>query len=120
MTKARVGKDQLRTLIMLGSPTMIMLTDGYRSEQGLLRRGLLRKASNDGGLVITAAGLRALADEMDAGRVAEALEAMKKDETERRAKVAAKEAADRAKRDAAAGEERGRVSDDERDAWGRK
>lgn len=43
----------------------------YETERSLIRRGLLR--SDDGPYCITAAGLRTLADAMDAGKVEDGL-----------------------------------------------
>lgn len=87
----RIGKDQLRMLIVLASPTCILLTPN-RSSAGMVKRGLLWMDEH-GGCCIAPAGLRVLADEMEAGRVADALTTMKKDVAEQRAKLAAKRAA---------------------------
>jgi hypothetical protein len=84
----RVGKDQLRMLIMLGSPTMTLITPG-KSERGLIARGLLRQ-DKGGACCITSAGLRVLADEMETGRVTSALDAMCKDAAKRRRAIALK------------------------------
>jgi hypothetical protein len=87
----RIGKDQLQMLVMLGSPIRSLITPG-KSERGLVAKGLLRQ--DDGGACcITPAGLRALADEMEAGRVDDALERMRKDVAERQARIAARETA---------------------------
>lgn len=83
----RIGKHQLRTLIMLGSPGCLLLTPG-RSEQGMVARGLLRERAPGKACCITPAGLRALADEMEAGRVDDALEQIRKDVEARKAKAA--------------------------------
>ena len=83
----RIGKQQLQTLIVLASPTCVLLTPG-RSERGLVERGLLREREPGGGsCCITPAGLRALADAMDQGLVDDALEAMRKDAEARRQKA---------------------------------
>lgn len=82
----RIGKDQLGTLIMLASPTCILLTPD-RSSAGLVKKGLLREREPGRACCITPAGLRALADEMESGRVDDALEAIKKDAAERQAKA---------------------------------
>lgn len=86
---ARIGKEQLRLLVSLGSPTM-MLVVGDKVSASLVRRGLLQDDDKGGFCRITAAGLRALADEMEAGRVADALEGLRKVAAERRAGVEAK------------------------------
>ena len=84
----KIGKDQLATLIMLATPTRVQVIGG-RSEAGLVRRGLLRERNH--GLCITPDGLRALADEMESGRVDDALDRMRKEaeERERRARLRA-------------------------------
>lgn len=73
-------------LVMLGTPTRSVITPG-KSEQGLVAKGLLRQ-DKGGACCITPAGLRALADEMEAGRVVDALKRMKADalKRQRRAK----------------------------------
>lgn len=87
-----VGDQQLRTLIVLASPTCIMLTSD-KSSRAMVKSGLLQERNGGEATCITAAGLRALADAMEAGRVETALEAMKKDAADRRAKIAAQRAA---------------------------
>ena len=76
---AHIGPEQLRFLIVMGSPTMIGFAMD-RPTRALLRRGLV---ALDGGskhaVRITAAGLRALADAMEDGRVDTALAAMRAD-----------------------------------------
>ena len=79
---ARIGSRQLQTLVMLGSPTMSMVVPG-KTERTLISRGLLRCHENGGFACITPSGLRVLADEMESGRVDDALERMRK-EVERR------------------------------------
>lgn len=80
----RIGHNQLRVLVMLGSPTMSLFVPGKECAS-LIRNGLLQVSPTGGVACITAAGLRALADEMDKGRVASALERMKADAETRRA-----------------------------------
>lgn len=72
---ARIGKEQLRLLILLGSPSMLMVTPPDKSARGLIKRGLLR---DDKGTRITPLGLRALADELEAGRVEQYLDVKRK------------------------------------------
>lgn len=73
----RIGQQQLRMLIMSASPTSILVTPDKVSAS-LVARGLL--ASDErGGCTITPAGLRILADEMEAGRIPAALDAMRRD-----------------------------------------
>lgn len=86
----RVGPDQLRILMMAGSPTMILLTES-RASRALLKRGMLQATpEGGGGLRISAYGLRALADAMDAGRIepmlAEMMQEMKERNLARNAK----------------------------------
>lgn len=87
---ARIGSDQLRFLIMCGSPTIYgFVTD--RASRALVKRGLVAPppdAIGDGMVRITAAGLRALADAMEDGRVDAALKAMKADLESRRKQLA--------------------------------
>jgi hypothetical protein len=90
----RIGKNQLCMLITLASPTMLLLTPG-KAEAAMVRRGLLREREPGGALAITPAGLRALADEMEAGRVDDAMARMRKDVAERRARIAAKQRGNR-------------------------
>lgn len=74
----RLGKHQLRMLMVMGSPTMRLITPNETS-RALAKRGLI--TDRDGGAFrITAAGLRALADEMDAGRIASTLTDMRKEQ----------------------------------------
>lgn len=68
----RIGTRQLETLIVMGSPAVLALGNCHRN---MIARGLL--ADEGGTCRITAKGLRALADEMEAGRVGEAIERMK-------------------------------------------
>jgi len=74
----RIGKRQLELLIGLGSPCMMLIV-GDRVSESLTRRGLLRGKGKNDCLVITPAGLRVLADEMEAGRVTDALTRMEAD-----------------------------------------
>lgn len=84
----RIGDNQLRVLVMLGSPTMSMVVPG-RETRSMVKNGLLQVSPTGGFACITAAGLRKLADEMDKGRVASALERMKADVEKRKAAIAA-------------------------------
>jgi len=90
---ARLGQHQLESLMSVASPTMLMVTPG-KVERGLVAAGLLveRRVFGPplpgkplcGAVGISAAGLRRLADEMDAGRVANALEHWARVAAERR------------------------------------
>lgn len=82
----KLGIHQLRILVVLGSPTMHLIVLD-RIAKTLLGRGLLRH-SKTGGYVITAPGLRALAEAMDAGRVDEVMELMKHEADARRRSAA--------------------------------
>ncbi|WCS27833.1 hypothetical protein LOK46_13715 [Methylobacterium sp. NMS14P] len=89
----RLGQKQLESLLSVASPTMLMLTPG-KVERGLVAAGLLVERPKFGpalpgkplcGAVgISAAGLRRLADEIDAGRVQNALEHWARIAAERR------------------------------------
>lgn len=72
---SRVGHDQLRILMMTASPFSILVTED-RASRGLVKRGLLSQGRH-GGMTITADGLRVLADQMDAGAVADKLAELK-------------------------------------------
>jgi hypothetical protein len=85
----RVGDNQLRVLVMLGSPTMSLVVPGKEC-RSLIANGLLQVSPTGGFACITPKGLRALADEMDKGRVASALERMKADVEKRQAAIAAR------------------------------
>lgn len=74
-----LGPKQLGTLSFLTGLHRLLLTP-TREDRRMVARGFLR-ADEGGACCITAAGLRALADAMDAGRLQdgiEAWEAMKK------------------------------------------
>ena len=79
----RLGKHQLQMLIMLASPTCVLLTPG-RSEAGLVKRGLLKEREPGRACTITPAGLRALAEAMEAGLIEDAIELMRKQADERK------------------------------------
>lgn len=84
----RLGKKQIEMLIMLGAPTMVLLTPG-RSEHALVARGLLRSHKGTKGgeaCCIAPAGLRALADAMEAGMVDDAIKRMQCEAKKRRAR----------------------------------
>lgn len=85
----RIGDRQLETLMALGSPTMSLVVPGKEC-RGLIARGLLQASPTGGFACITAKGLRALADEMDKGRVASALERITADVEKRQAAIAAR------------------------------
>lgn len=78
----RIGPQQLQRLITLSS-LGCMLIVGDRLSESLVRRGLLADDGKGDWCRITPAGLRALADEMEAGRVEDALEVMRRDAAER-------------------------------------
>lgn len=59
----------------------------------LVRRGLLKTAEGGGFACITPAGLRALAEAMEAGLVEDALERIRKDVEQRKARAHEREAA---------------------------
>ena len=72
----RLGKRQLELLIVLAQPNMIMCSPG-KAATAMIERGLLRRPSHmKSAAVISSAGLRALADAMDAGLVEPTIERM--------------------------------------------
>lgn len=85
----RIGDRQLETLVMLGSPTMSLVVPGKEC-RSLIANGLLQTSDTGGFACITPKGLRALAEEMDRGRVASALERIKADVEKRQAAIAAR------------------------------
>jgi hypothetical protein len=84
--RLRIGKRQLETLVALGSPGCAMIVPD-KCARSLVWRGLLKTGESGGFACITAAGLRVLAAEMEAGRVGDALERIRKDVELRRAKI---------------------------------
>ncbi|MHC2108896.1 hypothetical protein [Methylobacterium sp. CM6246] len=92
----RLGQKQIDSLMSVASPTMIMLTPG-KVERTLVAAGLLVRSPKFGptlpgkalcGAVgISAAGLRQLADEMDAARVPAAPQWFARQARERRAGI---------------------------------
>lgn len=74
----RIGKNQLSILITMASPTRLLMTGGKQAEV-MAARGLLREHRQGEGVTYRIApdGLRALADEMEAGRVDDAIERMR-------------------------------------------
>lgn len=68
----RVGVNQLDLLAKLGSPLTVLLVGDDLSDS-LLARGLVRQEKKRRGIVITPAGLRALADALEAGRIDDVL-----------------------------------------------
>lgn len=79
----RIGNNQLETLVALGSPTMSLVVPGKEC-RSLIANGLLQTSPTGGFACITSKGLRALADEMDKGRVTSALERIKADVEKRK------------------------------------
>lgn len=75
--RPRIGKLQLQTLVMLGSPTTSLIVPTPR-ERSMIARGLLKCGESGGFACITPLGLRVLADEMEAGRVDDALTRIRK------------------------------------------
>ena len=76
-----IAYDQLTQLIGLGSPTMRLITPDKNTAK-LEKRGFV--VGLGGAFCITSAGLRQLADEMDRGNVARAIDKMKAENDERR------------------------------------
>jgi hypothetical protein len=66
-----LGTHQLRTLLIMASPAVIMLTPD-KVARSLAGRGLLKQHTETcGALRITAAGMRVLADAYEAGALDE-------------------------------------------------
>lgn len=68
-----LGDKQIASLVFLTGLQRLLLTPG-REDRAMIARGLLRMDEGRA-CCITAAGLRALADAMDAGRVKDGLDA---------------------------------------------
>lgn len=85
---ARLGKNQIELLTVLGCPGNSLVVPS-KTALSLVRRGLLKTADCGGFACITPAGLRALANEMESGRVADAVERIRRDVAKRKAKAAA-------------------------------
>lgn len=68
MTRA-LGKNQVSLLVSLSPGRTLVIGD--KTSSALIKRGLARSWHKDGEdlVTITPAGLRALADEMEAGRI---------------------------------------------------
>ncbi len=65
-----LGRNQLERLLGLASPSSLLVVGGDRVSESLVRRGLLqpkKPEDSNGWLQITPAGMRALADEFEAG-----------------------------------------------------
>jgi len=62
-----LGTQQRKLLLALASPAMLQLTPPCAVTRSLIRRGLLTEVH--GGARITPAGMRAVADEYEAGRL---------------------------------------------------
>lgn len=69
----RLGDKQVASLAFLSGVSRLLLTPG-REDRALVARGLLR-ADDGGACCVTPAGLRALADAMEAGRVKDGIDA---------------------------------------------
>lgn len=87
---ARLGHQQLRLLTVLGTPAS-MLVVGDALSDSLVKRGLLREDEPRRGIVVTPAGLRVLADELEAGRVKDVLVRMRADKAKQLRKTRRKE-----------------------------
>jgi hypothetical protein len=85
----RIGKRQLETLVALGSPACAMVVPD-KCALSLVARGFLKISESGGFACITASGLRVLAEEMEAGRVDNALERIRKDVEARKARAEAR------------------------------
>ena len=86
----RIGDRQLRMLIVMASPGRTLVV-GDRESAAMERRGWLKSEHGDGDLLtITADGLRALADAMDAGRVGPMLAVMEREARAREKRAAAR------------------------------
>jgi hypothetical protein len=65
----RLGKNQLKLLMAMGSPSMLLMTPCTGEAKSLERRGLVASYRGGGATRITPAGMRALADAYEAGQL---------------------------------------------------
>ncbi len=70
---SRLGPNQLRLLSATASPYSLLLTPDRQSDR-LVQLGLLRQSEVGKACCITPAGLRALADAIEAGRLKDGLQ----------------------------------------------
>lgn len=64
-----LGDKQLEQLGILACPGSMLVSGPNRQTRSLVKRGLCKADADGNGVTITAAGLRALADAAEAGRV---------------------------------------------------
>lgn len=74
----KIGHQQLQLLISLASPGRILVV-GDRISKSLVKRGILADDGKGDWCRITPCGMRLLADEMEAGRIDDALEVMRRE-----------------------------------------
>ena len=65
----RLGPEQLRTLMMMASPSSILVTPPDRCVRSLEKRGLVAPFKGDKGRRITPTGMRVLADAFETGKL---------------------------------------------------
>jgi hypothetical protein len=65
----RLGRQQLDSLMVLGAPSRVLIAPIGKVERSLQRRGLVAPHAGGPSLRITPAGLRALADALEAGEL---------------------------------------------------
>ena len=82
----RIGPKQAHLLAALGCPGMVLVS-GDSVSVSLARRGLVREESPRGSCCITPAGLRALADELESGRITDGLARSERQREKRAAKT---------------------------------
>lgn len=70
----RLGRRQLELLTLCANPTGLLLLAPDRLSASLVRRGMLRQLKSPGACCITPAGLRGLADALEAGQVRDGLQ----------------------------------------------
>lgn len=89
----RLGQKQLETLAALGSPGMAMVVPD-KVTLSLVKHGLLRVTESNSFACITPAGLRRLADELEAGHIEGAHEWAARERAKNQARIARGELAD--------------------------
>jgi hypothetical protein len=64
-----LGRNQLKLLMAMGSPSMLLMTPCTGEAKSLERRGLIDRYNGGEARRITPAGMRALADAYEAGEL---------------------------------------------------
>lgn len=69
MSNRKLGTRQLQALMVLGAPSRVLIAPVGKVEESLRRRGLVQHHDGGPAVRITPAGLRTLADALEAGEL---------------------------------------------------